>query len=200
MNAAWLIILHIIISHKQEKIYIVLAKQIEKVMLKSNTIWQEKGKKIHAITWTSLKNMLRTGMHYIYIQCPEKANLLRQKEISGNLGLGVGSEINGNGHERSFWDDVKHLNLTLFLLCLLLHYFSCKDREHEICTLSTFLNIQYSIVNYKHNTLQMICRTGLSENLYLLNSMTHFPLPIPAPGNHHSLFCFYELDKLRCLM
>jgi len=60
----------------------------------------------------SLKNIvLRTEMHYIYTQCPEKANLLRQKDISGHLELRVRSGINGNGHKRSFWDDVNVLYL-----------------------------------------------------------------------------------------
>lgn len=59
------------------------------------------------------------------MQCPEKANVFRQKEVSGHLGLEVGFWINGNGHERSFWDDVKHLHQWLYKYTDLLKSCNC---------------------------------------------------------------------------
>ena len=48
-------------------------------------------------------------------------------------------------------------------------------------------------------SLELTRISCVTETLYLLNNIAHFPLPA-APGNHHSTLCFCEFDYFRYLM
>ena len=66
---------------------------------------------------------------------------------------------------------------------------------------SPFLSVQLSDTKYTHIVVQpspsSISRTFSS--LYPLHTNSPFPPP-PVPGNHPSVFCFYEFDSSRYLV
>ena len=85
------------------------------------------------------------------------------------------------------------------------NYYYCGKKEntqHELCDVNKFLSVLCGIVNYRHDGVQQISRTFsscMTETLYPFNSNSPFPPP-PAPGNHHSTFCFNKFDYFRYLI
>ena len=63
-----------------------------------------------------------------------------------------------------------------------------------------FKCIEYSIVNYKHNIVEQISVTfpfRMTEMLYRLDRNSFISFLVLAPGNHHSILCFYVFDYFR---
>ena len=67
----------------------------------------------HATTWMNLENIILSDRGQtqktvycvsdsIYMKCLEKANLQKQKQLCGCLGLELGSMMPVNGHEETF--------------------------------------------------------------------------------------------------
>lgn len=72
-----------------------------------NTSCNKKEKTSHI--WMNLKNIMPdTRDHILYdsihIKCPEKVNLYR-KQISGYMGLEVGTKLTLNRCEKYYWDN-----------------------------------------------------------------------------------------------
>lgn len=102
---------------------------------------------------------------------------------------------------RTFWNiwlcsSSSPFSRLLFSFCCIIIFKNCKKHLRSAFLLNTFLIAWYSIVDYKHNSIQLVSRTFpscMTETLYQLNSNSHCLFPL-VPGNYHSTSCFHEFD------